>query len=665
MALNDQSFDALDDALEEMEEEESGGGEESYDGGEGGTGGGSSGPGAVENAQNAYNNIKNLENAGKNAGGEAVSKAAEGAAKAGGEAAAKAGEDALKNIAAEGLSAPAEASGITSALANAGKTLKSAGDTAKNAGETAANAGKTLGSAKDAAFGGSGADKGNAAADMANNAAATANSAAATAKSASETGANAVKTAGSITRAVGEIGTTTATTTALTTAATTAATAAGTAAAAGGTAAAGSGLIAFFATPPGWITLAVIAAILLVIIIIVVVVVVIIVIVILVRSSAGNVPVSLPTDFYGIRIYYKNDKQASKNQENNYNQLALEFLKSVEAMEEVASLNITFPEEIFSDLTEYKQTLAESNKNLLNNMAIETAVAVLETIESAPADPAAPAVVSEPIVITYENLHEKLQTINYFGFTQENFENVTISLTEYFVSYVDSLNTAGTLNDLLTFNVDYTYSKDDFATKIAALWEGTNFNTFKVKTEKLFVKDVAASEEMDTSIDGKVLKYVYMGRIPSIMQNRVYNVAIKDDSKYSISYKTMIGGEETVFASAVADSSWTEYDSEEDIYMYNTQLECYIDNVPCGVFASIDTENLEYLMDENLTMLDAAYSNFDSAKKCFGVVETGEGTGYFDINSTMLGDYVFVDIVDVTEGHAGTNFIFSEMVFPD
>ncbi len=360
--------------------------------------------------------------------------------------------------------------------------------------------------------------------------------------------------------------------------------------------------------------------------------------------------------FYGVRVYYTNDELARHELDISYNELAFDFLQSAQNLEGVESLNIELPPELLDDYSQYNTDLVLKLKYL----------ALQGIINSERGE-------NPEITIDATNYVEQLSSVKHFGFTYDNYNLVSTLVSDYFVEYVD----ASIINsqNFITFESGYTYNKDSFKASVQSVWNDDAFNYYKYTSDLVFVKDVMLnSSNTSTHVNGVITKYVYMAKTDTALTNRVFGVKIDDNSKYKIEYTSVQNGNATILQSAVADKTW--YVDGDDIRLessknwlapkgmvVNEMLDCSDYNINVTKFTGIDENNLNFLAQGGFSVYRAMWENGDSAKICFNVSENEQHTGFYNIDSAPQGDYVCLNITDVTENGQGTGLKINEISF--
>ncbi len=388
----------------------------------------------------------------------------------------------------------------------------------------------------------------------------------------------------------------------------------------------------------------------------------------LVTAGGAVAPAVDAENFYGVRLTYENTQLANEQLEEGYNQLAFEFLNSVDKIEGLQGLTLELPEDLTADLTSYKTELT-------NNLVYKICETVLNGQTAQPAEEPEEPTQPPTITVTSENFEECLAQINHFGYTKTDFDNIATDLSGYFVSIVQSsIETADTSDDIVVLEIGATELPAGFDQTVKELWNGENFNPYKISSNKVFVKDIilgGSEETPSVSVNGSLLSYTYLNKANTTLSDKSYAMQVADGDEYKISLvKVDAEGNENIINSATADSSWCKKGSdmktgnnpesedffEDDAYYYDKLLET---NSPISLtedFTCLDKNNMNFLAKDNFSLLEAYKQNQTSAQICFTVTSQD---GFTTISETPTCAHAKVTFEYVSG--SGSEFVFAEL----
>ena len=271
--------------------------------------------------------------------------------------------------------------------------------------------------------------------------------------------------------------------------------------------------------------------------------------------------------FYGARLVYSDDEQATLDILENYVEILLEVESAVELADSNLDITLTLPSTDF-DYSTFDETtfMAEYSDAYEIILDLSTLVAENDLVEG------------ETIG---ETLEENLALIKYFGYSSE----LTPEMANIISTYINE-------NDL------YVYSSEDGAVEVESLITTQTLNVlsapkYNVRTEKLYVKDyILNGTETLSDIPQENYKYmIYMPKENVTFSYFSFTLREIDFDNFTLSL--LINGELTELNGGLFTSS---EDFGIESYNYETATDL---SILASAFTDIDTENLNALSEES------------------------------------------------------------------
>lgn len=271
--------------------------------------------------------------------------------------------------------------------------------------------------------------------------------------------------------------------------------------------------------------------------------------------------------FYGARLVYSDDEQATLDILEDYVEILLEVESAVELADSNLDITLTLPSTDF-DYSTFDETtfMAEYSDAYEIILDLSTLVAENDLVEG------------ETIG---ETITENLVLIKYFGYSSE----FTPEMANIISSYINE-------NDL------YVYSSEDGAVEVESLITTQTLNVlsapkYNVRTEKLYVKDyILDGDETLSDIPQENYKYmIYMPKENVTFSYFSFTLREIDFDNFTLSL--LINGELTELNGGLFTSS---EDFGIESYNYETATDL---SILASAFTDIDTENLNALSEES------------------------------------------------------------------
>mgnify|MGYP005809479385 FL=1 len=271
--------------------------------------------------------------------------------------------------------------------------------------------------------------------------------------------------------------------------------------------------------------------------------------------------------FYGARLVYSDDEQATLDILEDYVEVLLEVESAVELADSNLDITLTLPSTDF-DYSTFDETtfMAEYSDAYEIILDLSTLVAENDLVEG------------ETIG---ETLEENLALIKYFGYSSE----LTPEMANIISTYINE-------NDL------YVYSSEDGAVEVESLITTQTLNVlsapkYNVRTEKLYVKDyILNGTETLSDIPQENYKYmIYMPKENVTFSYFSFTLREIDFDNFTLSL--LINGELTELNGGLFTSS---EDFGIESYNYETATDL---SILASAFTDIDTENLNALSEES------------------------------------------------------------------
>lgn len=271
--------------------------------------------------------------------------------------------------------------------------------------------------------------------------------------------------------------------------------------------------------------------------------------------------------FYGARLVYSDDEQATLDILEDYVEILLEVESTVELADSNLDITLTLPSEDF-DYSTFDETtfMAEYSDAYEIILDLSTLVAENDLVEG------------ETIG---ETITENLALIKYFGYSSE----FTPKMANIISTYINE-------NDL------YMYSSEDGAGEVESLITTQTLNVlsapkYNVRTEKLYVKDyILNGTETLSDIPQENYKYmIYMPKENVTFSYFSFTLREIDFNNFTLSL--LINGELTELNGGLFTSS---EDFGIESYNYETATDL---SILASAFTDIDTENLNALSEES------------------------------------------------------------------
>lgn len=271
--------------------------------------------------------------------------------------------------------------------------------------------------------------------------------------------------------------------------------------------------------------------------------------------------------FYGARLVYSDDEQATLDILEDYVEVLLEVESAVELADSNLDITLTLPSTDF-DYSTFDETtfMAEYSDAYEIILDLSTLVAENDLVEG------------ETIG---ETLEENLALIKYFGYSSE----FTPEMASIISTYINE-------NDL------YVYSSEDGAGEVESLITTQILNVlsepkYNVRTEKLYVKDyILDGDETLSDIPQENYKYmIYMPKENVTFSYFSFTLREIDFDNFTLSL--LINGELTELNGGLFTSS---EDFGIESYNYETATDL---SILASAFTDIDTENLNALSEES------------------------------------------------------------------
>ena len=271
--------------------------------------------------------------------------------------------------------------------------------------------------------------------------------------------------------------------------------------------------------------------------------------------------------FYGARLVYSDDEQATLDILEDYVEVLLEVESAVELADSNLDITLTLPSADFDYSTFDEITfMAEYSDAYEIILDLSTLVAENDLFEG------------ETIG---ETLEENLVLIKYFGYSSE----FTPEMANIISTYINE-------NDL------YVYSSEDGAVEVESLITTQTLNVlsapkYNVRTEKLYVKDyILNGTETLSDIPQENYKYmIYMPKENVTFSYFSFTLREIDFDNFTLSL--LINGELTELNGGLFTSS---EDFGIESYNYETATDL---SILASAFTDIDTENLNALSEES------------------------------------------------------------------
>lgn len=271
--------------------------------------------------------------------------------------------------------------------------------------------------------------------------------------------------------------------------------------------------------------------------------------------------------FYGARLVYSDDEQATLDILEDYVEVLLEVESAVELADSNLDITLTLPSADF-DYSTFDETtfMAEYSDAYEIILDLSTLVAENDLVEG------------ETIG---ETLEENLVLVKYFGYSSE----LTPEMANIISTYINE-------NDL------YVYSSEDGAGEVESLITTQTLNVlsspkYNVRTEKLYVKDyILDGDETLSDIPQENYKYmIYMPKENVTFSYFSFTLREIDFDNFTLSL--LINGELTELNGGLFTSS---EDFGIESYNYETATDL---SILASAFTDIDTENLNALSEES------------------------------------------------------------------
>lgn len=271
--------------------------------------------------------------------------------------------------------------------------------------------------------------------------------------------------------------------------------------------------------------------------------------------------------FYGARLVYSDDEQATLDILEDYVEILLEVESAVELADSNLDITLTLPSEDF-DYSTFDETtfMAEYSDAYEIILDLSTLVAENDLVEG------------ESIG---ETITENLPLIKYFGYSSE----LTPEMANIISTYINE-------NDL------YVYSSEDGTSEVESLITTQTLNVlsapkYNVRTEKLYVKDyILDGDETLSDIPQENYKYmIYMPKENVTFSYFSFTLREIDFDNFTLSL--LINGELTELNGGLFTSS---EDFGIESYNYETATDL---SILASAFTDIDTENLNALSEES------------------------------------------------------------------
>lgn len=271
--------------------------------------------------------------------------------------------------------------------------------------------------------------------------------------------------------------------------------------------------------------------------------------------------------FYGARLVYSDDEQATLDILEDYVEILLEVESAVELADSNLDITLTLPSADF-DYSTFDETtfMAEYSDAYEIILDLSTLVAENDLVEG------------ESIG---ETITENLVLIKYFGYSSE----LTPEMASIISTYINE-------NDL------YVYSSEDGAGEVESLITTQILNVlsspkYNVRTEKLYVKDyILDGDETLSDIPQENYKYmIYMPKENVTFSYFSFTLREIDFDNFTLSL--LINGELTELNGGLFTSS---EDFGIESYNYETATDL---SILASAFTDIDTENLNALSEES------------------------------------------------------------------
>lgn len=308
--------------------------------------------------------------------------------------------------------------------------------------------------------------------------------------------------------------------------------------------------------------------------------------------------------FYGARAIYLDPEQAQLDLKDYYYAFSEDFLENVDALEHV-NLNI--------------------NANL-ENITPELSKLIAKAVSASTED---------------LTLEQYLTSIDHFGYTNIELDNIQISFVDY---VLDNQST------LLTIEEGYSNLETDLNNTF-----DTKYSSYNVTAPLYYVKDIVLEENEEAMVPSEEAKnfvaMIYMPRTDVVVEASSYMFYFPETEKdpdshidgyassVDIEFITVVNGEHNSIYSNTANSTWWQDDTAE------VSADIENANINLAPFTSIDTENplenislYSLMLNENkVLLLDTQNGtvSFENTNKYFSntLIEDSEsGETYYEIS---------------------------------
>lgn len=382
----------------------------------------------------------------------------------------------------------------------------------------------------------------------------------------------------------------------------------------------GQALSKFFMTPPGWITLAVIAG-------LIIIAVVVFVIIAAVAAPYENVDVAsgkfdtssgiMGDKFHGARIIYYDNAKAVQQLESNYEDLVIDLITNIDTINGVdVSLEVNYTDERPEILTELIKVVAD------------------QTDKSDEA---------------FTELSGHLNIIDHFGYTSLELKSIAENLAEYITLNKDNI---------LTID-ESVYTTSNLTDDIIYIFN-SNYSNLNYTTPLYFVKDLllnSPTQMLEGIGKENFVAMIYMPKVQLEFKEAEYMFYMQPPTEENGCPTSVVfevvhhSTTENVLASYTVDSSWWNDDSAET----TAEAEMLL-TLPA--FYSINTNNSAFQQGNSIYEFikkpDSIYINTTTITNYFSIEEitTTDATpdSYTYINYLPTNDTEFLYLRFTADG---------------